>query len=120
MCGRIKFEVDGDPKWVANCHCEDCRRSTAAPMSTFVGCDVTKVNFEGEVGQIYASSEGVKRAFCPQCGTPISYESLLFKDEIHFYVGLFEHPENLKPSGHVYTSEMMPWLKFADDLPGSE
>ena len=56
----------------------------------------------------------------PQCGTPISYESLLFKDEIHFYVGLFEHPENLKPSGHVYTAEMMPWLKFADDLPGSE
>jgi hypothetical protein len=120
MCGAVSFEVDGEPSWVANCHCEDCRHSTGAPMSTFVGCDIGKVTFGGEKGQVYASSEGVKRTFCPKCGTPISYESMAYKDEIHFYVGLFEHPEELKPSGHVFTSEMMPWLKLADYLPSRE
>ncbi len=120
MCGHIQFEVEGEPNWVAHCHCADCRRATGAAMSTYVGCDVTKVRFEGASGQIYASSEGVIRAFCPKCGTPISFAGDRWPGEIHFFVGLFEHPENFSPSGHVYTSEMMPWLKLADDLPGRE
>ena len=31
-CGTIRYEVQGEPKWSALCHCGDCRRYAGAPQ----------------------------------------------------------------------------------------
>ena len=36
LCGRIRFVTDGEPQWVAYCHCGFCRRHTASPVACFV------------------------------------------------------------------------------------
>ncbi len=110
QCGTIKFHLDGDPKWVAHCHCNDCRRATSAAVSTFVGCDRKKVTFDEGEPATYKSSEGVRRTFCRGCGSPIAYEGARWAGEIHFYVGLFEHPEKLTPNREGYLKERLPWL----------
>lgn len=110
QCGSIRFEVEGEPKWIAHCHCKDCRRATSAAVSTYVGCQRTNVTFVCGAPAVYKSSDGVRRTFCGKCGSPIAYEGERWADEIHFFIGLFEHPENLVPKGEAYEAERLPWL----------
>ena len=32
QCGAIRYQLSGEPKVVALCHCSDCRRSAGAPV----------------------------------------------------------------------------------------
>ena len=59
-CGAVRFEAQGEPKFVSNCHCKDCRRATGAAVSTWVGFDSELVSWRGERA-IYESSPTVKR-----------------------------------------------------------
>ena len=34
-CGAVEIEMSGDPLEVGYCHCENCRRYSAAPLSAF-------------------------------------------------------------------------------------
>ena len=120
QCGRIRFEAQGKPIWVAHCHCADCRRATAAALATYAGFDKGQVRFTAEEPASYQSSPGVTRRFCPGCGTPISFESERWPKEIHLFVCTFDDPERFEPRAHVYTSEQLSWLHLGDDLPRYE
>ena len=37
LCGAVRYRAIGTPKWIANCHCESCRRATGAPFTTYAG-----------------------------------------------------------------------------------
>ncbi len=109
-CGAIRFEIEGKPKWIAHCHCDNCRRATGAAVSTYVGCEREQVKFLAGEPKIYRSSPGVRRSHCGDCGTPIAYEGERWPSEIHFFVGLFERAADLVPQGHAYEAERLPWL----------
>jgi len=115
-CGAVTVELDGDPKWVANCHCQDCRKATGAALATYVGCDATRARLTGTPSS-YESSPGVRRTFCGRCGNPIAYQSDRWPGEIHFFVGIFEHPEALAPRANVYMKEAVPWFEQLGGLP---
>lgn len=36
-CGACKFEFDTDPAFIANCHCNDCKKASGGEMATFFG-----------------------------------------------------------------------------------
>ena len=117
QCGAVRFEALGSPKWVAHCHCEDCRRAIAAALATYAGFKKEQVRFLNEAPVSYQSSPGVTRRFCPKCGTPISYEGERWPDEIHLFVCAFDDPSAYEPEAHVYVAEQLSWLHLADDLP---
>ena len=116
FCGNISFKTVGDPLWVAHCHCNSCRRNTGAPVTTFVGFNKQQVSFDGERA-FYASSPGVRRGFCAQCGTPMTYESTHVDDEVHFYISVMDDPESFVPERHVFHAEHIAWLELYDELP---
>ena len=113
QCGAVQFQIEGDPKWIAHCHCLDCRRATGAAFSTYVGVEMGKVKFTSGTPSIYASSKGVKRSFCADCGSPIAYQGERWPTEIHFFVGLFERAADLVPQAQVYEAEKLPWLRIS-------
>ena len=116
LCGAIKFRTTGQPLWVAHCHCNTCRRSTGAPVTTFLGFNKNQVTFDGQ-RNFYTSSPGVKRGFCARCGTPLTYESERCDDEVHFYVSVMDEPDAFVPERHVFYEEHINWLELNDDLP---
>ena len=116
LCGQFKFEAEGDPRWVAYCHCASCRRHTASPVSCFVNLNLTQLRFSGE-RSIYASSPGVRRSFCATCGTPLAYETAERPGEIDLYINVFDHPEAFIPQKHVFYAEHIAWFDVQDDLP---
>jgi hypothetical protein len=109
--------MHGEPIFVVHCHCNSCRRSTGAPVTTFVGYLQGQVRFTAADRQFYASSPGVRRGFCRDCGTPLTYEAEPSGDEVHFYVSTLDRPENFVPQAHVFCGDKITWCELLDDLP---
>lgn len=118
-CGDIRIRATGQPIYVSYCHCRDCRKSSGAPVTVFVGYRRSQVETRGEPG-IYNSSPGIQRSFCTVCGTPISYEDDRLPEEVYLTVGVFDEPEQFEPWLHGWTSQSLSWLRTEDDLPRYE
>ncbi|MEM6385178.1 MAG: GFA family protein [Pseudomonadota bacterium] len=116
LCGAIRYELTGKPKWTALCHCESCRRAASAPVVAWMGYQLARVAWIG-TRSFFNSSAHAKRSFCPTCGSPMSFESTRWPGEIHLYGASLDDPEAYAPELHCYTEEHLSWLTVADDLP---
>jgi hypothetical protein len=56
------------------------------------------------------------RAFCPNCGTSISYLDEGLSDELYLTIGFLDNPERFQPQAHAYWQMKLPCVDFADDL----
>ena len=117
LCGAVRFTARGEPKWVAHCHCESCRRATSAAFATYAGYPADAVTWTSATPRSYASSPGVTRTFCANCGTPMSFAGERWPGEIHLFATSFDAPESLTPQLHVHAEEQLPWVHLDDDLP---
>ena len=117
QCGAIRFTATGEPLFVALCHCESCRRSTGGALVASCGFRRDDIAFAKMNPSYYASSPGVRRGFCPRCGTSLTFESTCWPDDVHLMVGNFDNPGDFAPQCHVFAGERLPWLRFADALP---
>jgi hypothetical protein len=75
-CGAVEIEMRGDPLEVGYCHCENCRRYSAAPVSAFTLWKKEAVNVtKGEefLGR-FKSSDISERGYCTKCGGHITVE----------------------------------------------
>ncbi len=115
-CGAVSFRVDGDPNWVAHCHCRDCRAQTGSPFTTFAGFPRNRFAWTGVPPAIHRSSPGVARSFCGRCGTPMAFEGERWPEEVHIFVATIEDPASLVPQAHVYFGQALPWIQPADGL----
>ncbi len=57
----------------------------------------------------YSSSPGVRRDFCPTCGSQMTYRSTRFPGETHFYAATLDDPTTFSPQDEVFPSEALPW-----------
>lgn len=114
-CGEVRIRARGRPEAVVYCHCRDCRRSSGAPVSLFVGYRTEQVERRGEP-KVYESSPGVRRSFCLECGSPISYEDERLPGKVYFHTGVFDEPEKFEPRAHSWFSQRLWWLDLRDDL----
>lgn len=73
LCGAVRFVARPHAMTMQVCHCAMCRRWTGGVFMA-VHC-ARPVRFSGEaaIGR-YASSPGVARGFCRQCGSTLFWE----------------------------------------------
>jgi len=118
MCGAARYEARGEPLEIGHCHCPSCHQHTGAPIVTYVVFDADKVRFYGHERSIYKSSPGVRRAFCGQCGTALTWEGIFEENAIvEFHIGTLDEPENFVPDRHWHHVKRIGWFDVADDLP---
>jgi hypothetical protein len=117
LCGAIQYEYDGDPLEAIHCHCESCRRQTSSPVATFVMVPKAALRFTRGQPNEFASSPGVRRSFCGDCGSPIAYRTERRPDIVDLFAGTLVDHASVAPSCHVYAAERLPWFEVLDDLP---
>jgi len=118
-CGRVRFAVELPARFVAHCHCANCRRAHGAGFVTWCGFEKRKLRvISGEDGLgRYTTDTGATRSFCTTCGTPLFYESPRWPDEIHVAFAHLDHAIDVLPAAHVYADRSPAWCPIHDDLP---
>lgn len=122
MCGAVRYETTGDSFAVSHCHCHSCRKHNGAAVVTLAGFKADQVEFSGDERKVYESSPGVGRAFCGNCGTPLTWEGdggelgPIFE----FHISTFDDPNVLVPTMHAFYPERIAWFDIADNLPRHE
>ncbi len=117
LCGVVRWQYSGKETWACYCHCKDCTRNCAAPVTAFIGVELKSFEWTNGEPRFYRSTAGVKRFFCENCGTPMAFQAEHYAGEIHLYAATLENPEEFKPEFHVHTDRQLSWLELTDELP---
>jgi hypothetical protein len=118
LCGGARYEIHGDIKLMANCHCSMCRKHHGAGFVTFVGVNTADFRWvKGEdLVERYQSSPGHTRAFCRVCGSSLPDPDPGATD---FYLpaGTLDDDPGARPAGHIFVGSKAPWVEISDELP---
>jgi hypothetical protein len=109
MCGAIRFEAKSPPSPSTVCYCEYCRHAVGAASVAWLTFRSADFAFTKGTPSSYASSPGVRRTFCPNCGTSLTYTNARREAEIDVVTGAMDHPEAYPPEGIVFPSRKVPW-----------
>ena len=115
LCGRVRYEVDTDNTALSLCHCTHCQKVSGSAFSTNLLVDAAGFRHVGEAPSIYAdtaeSGRGLKRAFCPNCGSSISSESELFPGKLVLKAGSLDTADGLAPKVQIWTRSAQSWWR---------
>lgn len=120
-CGAVRYEVSGEPRTHALCHCSDCRRHAGAPMVGWAMFPQEAVTVTKGSPKVYASSEHGRRQFCADCGTGLFYTNAEnLPGIIDVQSATFDHPDDCPAQLQVQVAERLAWMKTAHALPEFE
>lgn len=116
QCGRVRYQVVGEPITVGVCHCRECQRQSGSAfgMSFIVPKDAFRLS-RGELKVFSRSSDSgrpVICAFCPECGTRIYHEARWLEGALNIKPGTFDDPSFLQPTGEIWTVRKHRWVEL--------
>jgi hypothetical protein len=117
LCGAVRYRLEGEPSSSGTCHCCTCRKTASAPGLPFVTFMTDQFAFTRGKPVEFRSSALVVRAFCGQCGSPLTYRSAAHPDQLDVMTCSLDDPETWPPSFHLWTSHKLAWEHLADGLP---
>ena len=97
FCGSITAEMTGEPFWICYDHDDDCRRAVGSPINLWVGYKTSQFLLTRGTAKEFSRTKGVKRTFCPDCGTSIGYLDIGLGDELYVTIGFLDRPERFPP-----------------------
>jgi hypothetical protein len=114
LCGAVRDRVAGPLRDVVACHCGQCRRASGH-FAAATAARREDLAVEGRV-RWYESSAGVRRGFCPTCGSNLFWDDAA-KPRISIFAGSLDVPTGLRLKGHIYAADRSDYYTIADGLP---
>ena len=114
-CGAIRYEAKAPHNWSGNCHCDDCRRATGGPYTSWFGVSPKDIQFSGAKVTEHESSPGIFRGFCGTCGSPMTFHGEGW-DDLAVTIASLDDPNSIVPETHVFLRERLHWVKFNEDF----
>ncbi len=114
QCGAIRFEVTGTLSRASICHCRMCQKAFGNYFAPLVSVREVGFCWTKDEPKRFASSNLVKRGFCPECGTPLTYEA---PDGMAVAIGAFDHPEIIEPDIQYGVEARIAYLDHLNDWP---
>jgi hypothetical protein len=117
QCGAVRFRVEGALGHASVCHCRMCQKAFGAFYAPLVSVRGAKLDWTRGEPRRFDSSNLVKRGFCAECGTPLTYEA---PDGVALAIGAFDHPEEIAPAIQFGVEGKLPYVDSVHDLPRRE
>jgi hypothetical protein len=114
LCGAIRFRVLGAPASSVICHCRSCRKASGAPSVAWLTFERGRFQLTQGVPRRFASSPGVVRTFCADCGSPLTYASELSPGTIDVSTISLDDPSLFPPTQEEWLSHKLAW-EIADE-----
>ncbi|WP_157944500.1 GFA family protein [Mangrovicella endophytica] len=116
QCGAIRYTVKGEPAMASLCECRMCQRSAGAPLLGHAQFSAQNVVWHKQPPKLFRSSSVADRGFCPDCGTPLTYQYLP-TGTISITLSSLDDPEAIIPTSHLGAESRPSWLVAAMALP---
>ncbi|WP_146345944.1 GFA family protein [Phaeobacter marinintestinus] len=116
-CGATTFSSAQGPSVVTYCHCQDCRRSTGAPVGAFAAFATKNVRFSPERGTPVSINPGVNRWYCQTCHSPLAATYDYLPGMIYIPLGTIDQADDLQPQLHSHDDRRLSWFHIDDHLP---
>jgi hypothetical protein len=119
LCGAVRYEAEGEPKFAGHCYCADCRKASGSGFAPFMGFPRDAVRFTGQTLKFVskaASGADAVRNSCPVCG------GLVFGGEIGkakiftVYAGTLDDASLFHPTVAIFTHNRPIWATIPPDL----
>ena len=115
QCGAVRFRLEGEVFDCALCHCRMCQKAFGAYYAPLVAIGEAKLAWTRGAPKYFHSSNHVRRGFCGDCGTPMSYEA---DDGVAVSAGSFDDPASLPPVVQFGIEGKLPFVDRLHELPG--
>lgn len=109
LCGAIRYRVVSEPSSSIICHCRTCRKANAAPSVGWLTFDRESFALLRGSPRSFASSSGVVRTFCAECGSPLTYANDGAPTEIDVTTMSLDDESIFAPTREVWLSHKVPW-----------
>ena len=115
LCGRIQYQLDGEPTFLNHCHCSMCRKASGAAFGSFLHADGRFFRWTAGEDHItsYNSSPGNDRPFCKVCGSRVP---VLEEEGAHVIIpaGTLDQDPVIRPIVHFHVGSKAPWYEISD------
>lgn len=111
QCGRVRYRAESLGR-ATICHCRMCQKA----LGSFFGPFVTARGLVWTRGapRYFSSSNKVRRGFCGDCGTPLTYE---WGGDPEITIGSLDDPTRAAPVLQVNPAERLPFFEHLHALP---
>lgn len=117
LCGKVKFQISGEPYSLSYCHCSRCRKAAGVFSTVLIGKADDLLITEGQ-DQIakFTPESGAKfeRCFCKECGTSLG--DIATGNEYVIAASALDDDPKIRPTLHIHTASKPDWYEIDDDL----
>ena len=118
LCGAIRYEIDGEPFRIANCHCDDCRKATGSAYATNLFFKEGQIKIlQGtpkKFEHLADSHNTMIKEFCSDCGSQVFGSGANRPGVKNIKVGSIDDAHFVKPQVNLYTAHALS-CSYIDD-----
>ncbi|MBP3127716.1 GFA family protein [Thalassospira sp. ER-Se-21-Dark] len=116
LCGKVTFEISGEPSSLSYCHCSRCRKAAGVFSAVVIGKadDLHMLTGEEVIGRYKGPDAKFDRCFCKECGTSLG--DLSSGDIYVVAASALDDDPKVRPSVHIHTASKPAWYDIKDDL----
>ncbi len=120
QCGRIRYEIHGEPLAIYACHCRECQKQSASAFGLSMPVLRSALRLTGDEPARFerraASGRVVAATFCPACGTRLFHEPSRNPEIVNIKPGTLDDTSWIMPVAHVWTSSKQLWVDIPSDV----
>lgn len=122
LCGTVRYTIEGEPRFMYQCHCGRCRAASGASFVTnlIVDADKFRVTAGEERLAAYESSPQKFRYFCSACGSPIYSRGEKTKHVVAVRCGTLQQDPGMRVAYHAFAASKAAWVDICDGQPQFE
>jgi hypothetical protein len=119
LCGRIQYEITGEPRFMYQCYCGKCRAASGAAFVTNIIVDTDKFRITAGKESLAAFESSPKkfRHFCSACGSPIYSQGEKTKQVVSVRCGTLSQDPGVRIAYHAFVASKAPWVDISSDRP---
>jgi hypothetical protein len=117
QCGAVRYAFYAPLENSHVCHCRMCQRATGGLFAALAGTSPEDFAWTRGSPSFFASSNLARRAYCADCGTPLTFKYEEPTARLYVTLGSLDHPEAAPVIRQFGIESRIPWVKFCEDVP---
>jgi hypothetical protein len=117
QCGAVRYAFYAPLEGMHVCHCRMCQRATGGLFAALAGGKPENFAWTRGTPKFFASSNLARRAYCGDCGTPLSFKYETTTARMYTTIGSLDEPDQAVIEKQFGIESRLSWVKFCEDVP---